>query len=191
MPRWPEDSRERLTGAAVSLFVERGFAATTVEQIATAAGVTPRTFFRHFRDKEEVLFTEEDELLPLLLDAISALEPPFRADELMRHALGVLAETMQPERTRLRVRHAIIKTDVALTGRELAKQAAWQPQIAAAIAARGFAGADAELLAAIGFALYRTAFVGWLEDDAPEPLRERVDRALPSARTVMDLTIRR
>ncbi|AZC13044.1 MULTISPECIES: TetR family transcriptional regulator [unclassified Microbacterium] len=189
MPRWPEDSRERLVDAAISLFVERGFAATTVEQIATAAGVTPRTFFRHFGDKEEVLFTEEDELLPLLLGAIASLEPPFRADELMRHALGTLADRMEPERTRLRERHAIIKTDVALTGRELAKQAAWQPQIAAAIAARGYTGADAELLAAIGFALYRTAFVGWLEDDAREPLRDRVDRALPSARTVMDLAI--
>ncbi|NYF16698.1 AcrR family transcriptional regulator [Microbacterium sp. AK009] len=189
MPRWPEDSRERLAGAAVSLFVERGFAATTVEQIATAAGVTPRTFFRHFRDKEEVLFAEEDELLPLLLDAIATLEPPFRAEELMRHALGVLADTMEPDRTRLRVRHAIIKTDVALAGRELAKQAAWQPQIAAAIAARGYTEADAELLAAIGFALYRTSFVAWLEEDEPEPLRERVHHALPSVRTVMDLVI--
>lgn len=189
MPRWPEDSRERLVGAAVTLFVERGFAATTVEQIATAAGVTPRTFFRHFRDKEEVLFAEEDGLLPLLLSAIASLEPPFRAEELMRHALGALADRMEPERSRLRARHEIIMTDVALTGRELAKQAAWQPQIAAAIAARGFGEADAELLAAIGFALFRTAFVGWLEDDARASLRERVDRALPSARTVMDLAV--
>jgi AcrR family transcriptional regulator len=187
MPRWPEDSRDRLVAAAVSLFADHGFVATTVDQIAERAGVTPRTFFRHFRDKEEVLFAEDDRLLPLLLSAIAAPPTPLRAEDLMRHALGALADAMEPERDRLRVRHGIIRTDVALTGRELAKQAAWQPQIAAAIAERGFRPADAELLAAIGFALYRTTFVAWLEDDDSEPLRERVDRALPSARTVMNL----
>ncbi len=188
MPRWPEDSRRRLVDAAVALFSERGFAATTVEQIATVAEVTPRTFFRHFRDKEEVLFAEDDDLLPLLLTAIGEPEPPVTAEELMRHALGVLADALEPARERLRVRHAIIQTDVALTGRELAKQAAWQPRIAGEITRRGFGAADAELLAAIGFALFRTAFVAWLEDGAPQTLRSRVDRALPSARTVMDVS---
>lgn len=187
MPRWPEDSRQRLVDAAVSLFEERGFAATTVDQIATAAAVTPRTFFRHFRDKEEVLFTEDDVLLPLLLRAIREHPAPAGAEDLMRAALGELAAALQPERERLRTRHAIIRTDVALTGRELAKQAAWQPQIAAELVGRGFTAADAELLAAIGFALFRTAFVSWLEDDRSETLRARVDRALPSVRSVMDL----
>ncbi|TDN91710.1 TetR/AcrR family transcriptional regulator [Microbacterium sp. BK668] len=189
MPRWPEDSRERLVNAAVALFSEQGFSHTTVEQIAAAAGVTPRTFFRHFRDKEEVLFSDDDRLLPLLLAAIAEPDPPLTAESLMRHALGVLADGLEPDRERLRQRHRIIQTDVALTGRELAKQAAWQPAIAARIAERGFAAPDAELLAAMGFALFRAAFVGWLEDRRPATLRARVARAIPSARTVLDARV--
>src|SRR4028119_1862792 len=65
--RWQEGTRGRLQQAAVGLFVVHGYGATTTEQIAAAAGVTQRTFFRHFRDKEEVLFAGDDELLAALL----------------------------------------------------------------------------------------------------------------------------
>ncbi len=77
MPRWPEDSRRRLVDAAIGLFAEHGFAATTVDEIAARAGVTARTFFRHFTDKEEVLFADDDALLPTLLAAIA--EPEGRS----------------------------------------------------------------------------------------------------------------
>src|SRR5258708_35332057 len=56
MGRWQPDSRGRLQEAALALFAERGFDKTTAAQIADRAGVTERTFFRHFADKREVLF---------------------------------------------------------------------------------------------------------------------------------------
>ena len=56
MGRWEPDSRGRLQEAALALFSERGFDQTTAAQIAARAGVTERTFFRHFADKREVLF---------------------------------------------------------------------------------------------------------------------------------------
>src|ERR1700678_4488624 len=56
MSRWEPDSRGRLQEAALALYSERGFDQTTAAEIADRAGVTERTFFRHFADKREVLF---------------------------------------------------------------------------------------------------------------------------------------
>src|SRR5580698_3288189 len=56
MGRWEPDSRGRLQEAALALYSERGFDQTTAAQIAEGAGLTERTFFRHFADKREVLF---------------------------------------------------------------------------------------------------------------------------------------
>jgi AcrR family transcriptional regulator len=56
MPRDGENVRKRLQCSALELFRERGYEDTTAAQIAAKAGVTERTFFRHFPDKREVLF---------------------------------------------------------------------------------------------------------------------------------------
>lgn len=56
MSRWKPDARGRLEKAALELYNHQGFDATTVVEIATRAGVTERTFYRHFADKREVLF---------------------------------------------------------------------------------------------------------------------------------------
>ena len=56
MGRWEPDARGRLERAAMELYIERGFEQTTVTEIARRAGLTQRTFFRHYADKREVLF---------------------------------------------------------------------------------------------------------------------------------------
>jgi len=56
MPRNGEEVRKRLQWAALELFRERGYEETTAAEIGAKAGVTERTFFRHFSDKREVLF---------------------------------------------------------------------------------------------------------------------------------------
>ncbi|MGW4928784.1 TetR/AcrR family transcriptional regulator [Agromyces sp. NPDC004153] len=189
MPRWPADSRERLATAAIDLFVEHGYGAVTIDQIAGRAGVTARTFFRQFQDKEEVLFADDDLLLPVLLETIAEPTGPVGAGTLMEHALVALADRMQPEHEYLRRRQAVIDTDVALSGRELAKQARWQDAIAAALTDRGFRADDASLLAAIGFALFRRELHAWLADGTrdAQPLADRVRAALPSLRTILDV----
>ncbi|WP_438854494.1 TetR/AcrR family transcriptional regulator [Agromyces sp. M3QZ16-3] len=190
MPRWPADSRDRLAAAALDLFSAHGYAAVTVDQIADRAGVTARTFFRQFQDKEEVLFSEDDRLLPALLASIAEPTGPVEAGTLMEQALVALADRMQPAREQLRRRQAIIDTEVALSGRELAKQARWQDAIAAALVERGFRADDASLLAAIGFALFRRELHAWLADPDPAavPLADRIRAALPALRTILDAT---
>jgi len=71
MGRWEPDARGRLERAALELYLERGYDQTTVAEIAGRAGLTERTFFRHFSDKREVLF-RGDELAQAMADAIDA-----------------------------------------------------------------------------------------------------------------------
>jgi AcrR family transcriptional regulator len=187
MPRWPTDSRERLVDAALSLFGEHGYAATTVDEIAARAGVTARTFFRHFRDKEEVLFSDDDSLMPHLIATIAEPTGPVAAEALMSRALTSLAALMQPGRAALRARQRIVDTEVSLTGRELAKQARWQQAVTATLVERGFAAEHAEVLSAIGFAVFVRELHAWLAEEGGPDLVERVQDALPRVRTVLDV----
>lgn len=178
MPRWPEDTKQRLVEAAYDLFVDRGFSDTTVAQIADRAGTTSRTFFRHFPDKEEVLFSEDDELLPLLVGSIERSSGAADSGEMMREVLGVLADSMSGHHDRLAQRDRVIAQNVALSGRELAKQARWQHSVAEALERRGYRRDDAAILAAVGFAIFTGALHEWLESPGTD-LRTLVDERFP------------
>ncbi len=104
----------------------------------------------------------------------------------MLHTLTRLAEAMEPGRASLRARQRIIDGDVALEGRELAKQARWQRGVATTLVERGFSTGDAELLAAIGFAVFTGELHAWLADSGGAGLVERVRAALPRSRDVLD-----
>src|SRR3954465_623195 len=111
MARWQPDARERLQQAALELFAGQGFAATTVPAITARAGLTTRTFFRHFADKREVLFADE---------AISAFAAqlmaaaPTAADPLttLLEGLRTVAEAQfEGRKAALRQRRAIVESD--------------------------------------------------------------------------------
>src|SRR6202050_4597065 len=87
MARWEPGARERLVVAAVDLFTERGYDATTVAQIAERAGVTKSTFFRHFPDKRELLVAGQETLSRLLDEGIA--EAPTGASPLEAVAAGL------------------------------------------------------------------------------------------------------
>src|SRR3954469_15561966 len=87
MGRWEPGARERLVVAAIDLFTEQGYDATTVAQIAQRAGVTKSTFFRHFPDKRELLVAGQDALSRLLSEGIA--EAPEDASPLQAVAGGL------------------------------------------------------------------------------------------------------
>src|SRR5688572_22511126 len=68
-------TRRRLMEAALRLFGEQGFENTAIEDIAAAADAAPRTFFRYFPTKVDVLFADHDELVALLRDTLAARRP--------------------------------------------------------------------------------------------------------------------
>ncbi|QNP66269.1 TetR family transcriptional regulator [Streptomyces genisteinicus] len=67
--------RRELAAAAMELFATKGYEATTVDEIAAAAGVARRTFFRHFRSKEEAIFPDHDDTL-VRAEAVLNAAPP-------------------------------------------------------------------------------------------------------------------
>src|SRR6201746_142306 len=87
MARWHPGAAQRLVVAAVDLFNEQGYDATTVTQIAERAGVTKSTFFRHFSDKRELLVAGQETLSKLLAEGIT--EAPATASPLEAVAAGL------------------------------------------------------------------------------------------------------
>src|SRR5260370_23155194 len=95
MARWDPGARERLVVAAVDLFTERGYDATTVAQIAERAGVTKSTFFRHFPDKRELLEAGQEKAVARLAHGTSqqtgrpgATPPDCDPLHAVTHAMG-------------------------------------------------------------------------------------------------------
>src|SRR5271154_2734028 len=95
MTRWEPNARGRLEQAALELYGERGFEQTTVAEIAKRAGLTERTFFRHFADKREVLFAGGTDLQELLVSAVAnapATATPMEAVAVAIEAAGTLLQ---------------------------------------------------------------------------------------------------
>ncbi len=69
--RWQPDARDRLEQAALALYIEHGYDQTTVTEIARRAGLTERSFFRHFADQLEVLFGGTAMLQEMLVNGIA------------------------------------------------------------------------------------------------------------------------
>ena len=114
----------------MELYAERGFEQTTVAEIAKRAGLTERTFFRHFDDKREVLFWGAGSLQDLLVAAVSAAPAAAAPIEVVAAALEAAGDVLQERRERARQRQAIITANTELQERELIKLAALASAIA-------------------------------------------------------------
>ena len=151
MARWEPNARERLERAALALFTERGYDATTVAEIADRADLTKSTFFRHFADKREVLFGGQDMLAQLFSDAIAAARPSASIADCLAAALESAAVAFTPDRHDLAPqRRAVIAANSELQERELLKRARLGSVIADALRARGADTTTASLAAQIG-----------------------------------------
>jgi AcrR family transcriptional regulator len=181
--RWTPDARTRLQEAALALLDEHGYEATTAAQIAARAGLTERTFFRHFADKREVLFANEDAMQAALVAGVHAAPAAAGATPagLVRAGLLAVAENLQPRHADLRRRAALIATHPALQERELIKQAATATALAGALRERGVAAGAADVHAEVAIAVLRVAFDRWIAQPARRrrpTLAERVAEAL-------------
>ena len=102
--RWQPDARGRLEQAAMELYVERGFESTTVAEIAERAGLTERTFFRHFADKREVLFAGSDEFQELLVGTVAKAPESLPPLDAVATGLEAVSRMLQERREFSRVR---------------------------------------------------------------------------------------
>lgn len=164
MVRWEPDARGRLEKAAHQLFADRGFAATTAADIARAAGVTERTFFRHYADKREVLFSGSAQLQEHMVDAVT--RAPATASAMAAVAAGVhaSAEVFANRREYASRRQAVVNAHPELRERELIKLASLAVALAGALRERGVGDPEATLAAEAGVLVFRLAFDQWLGD---------------------------
>lgn len=168
MPRDGSDARLRLQHAAVQLFSEQGYDATTTAQIAAHAGVTERTYFRHFIDKREVLFDGQLELTAVLTRAVVDARPDLAPLAVLHRALLQVAPLIEGNRLFNEPRAKIIAGVPALRERELAKVDALTSAVASAFVERGLAHTPSILVAQFGVAALGEAVRLWLAGDAQD-----------------------
>jgi AcrR family transcriptional regulator len=178
MGRWEPNARGRLAKAALTLYAEQGFEQTTAAEIARSAGLTERTFFRHFADKRDVLSYGSDELRDVLVRAVADAPPAAGAMDAVSSALQVVGAIVQESPEPARLRYAAVSANPELRERDLGKFAEFGAAMAGVLHDRGIPEPAASLAADTGIVLYRVTFARWIADpaqrDLPELLRESV-----------------
>ena len=179
MGRWEPDARGRLLKAALELYAERGCEQTTVAEIAAHAGLTERTFFRHFADKREVLFAGADALKDLLVSTVAGAPADLAAIDAAAAGIEAAGAAIQEGGEFPRVRAAIIAASPELQERELIKLASLATALAEQLRRRGVGEPAASLTAEASIAVFRIAFDQWVngpaQQDLPGLIRESLD----------------
>ena len=190
MPRSGEDARRRLQKAALELWGERGYEATTTAQIAERAGVTERTFFRHFPDKREVLFDGAAEMRSILIEALDKAPAKLSPLNALQFAFSALEPMFEQNRPYSRLRQKIIAETPALRERELSKFSLLTTEVAEALEHRGVEAGRAVLTAQIARTAFEHAVSSWA-DSSKETLTKALDRAFKELRGLFTARDRR
>jgi AcrR family transcriptional regulator len=181
MGRWEPDARDRLVRAALDLFDEQGYENTAVAQIAERAGLTKSTYFRHFRDKREVLFSGQDELLELITGGIAGAPESAGALGAVEGALVAMAVTFTQDRWANGPRRlAVIAANDELRERDALKMAGFARTMKAGLLERGVPELDADVASELGVLALRRGYAQWLE--AGGDFAEVARRALEEVR---------
>jgi AcrR family transcriptional regulator len=186
MARWEPDARGRLEKAAMELFQERGYAHTTVGDIAARADLTERTFFRYFADKREVLFSGAKELEQGIVERIAKIPkevPPLDAVTVAFEAAGAKLEERR-DLNYVRARYALVMKHAEIQERELIKLASLAAATTKALHARGVSEPTASLVAEAAIAVFKIGFERWVNDEKPRDLAGHIRAAVDVLRTV-------
>ncbi|GIF63804.1 TetR family transcriptional regulator [Asanoa ishikariensis] len=172
------ETQRAIQAHAVRLFSERGYDATTVTEVAEAAGVSAMTVYRHFPTKEDLVLV--DELGPLVAARVAAsagVRPPVRR---IGQALVESATAVTGDRFLLARLQLMISTQ-ALRARHLDNHYVLQQAIVDALGADAGDPFDAEAAASACLAAMHTALVRWAQDDGRSDLAGLVAKALAAA----------
>ncbi|HVA52178.1 MAG TPA: helix-turn-helix domain-containing protein [Acidimicrobiales bacterium] len=162
MGRWEPNARGRLEQAAMSLYLESGFEQTTVAEIAKRAGLSERTFFRHFTDKREVLFWGAGALQDLLVGTIASAPTTATPIAAVLAGLEAGAALLQERREGAVQRQSVIAANAELQERELIKLASLATAMADALRQRGVKEPAASLTGEAGIVVFKVAFERWI-----------------------------
>ncbi|MFC7329159.1 TetR/AcrR family transcriptional regulator [Marinactinospora rubrisoli] len=178
--RGAEAARRRAVAAALRLFTEHGYEATTMDDIAAAAGVSRRTLFRHFGSKEDVLFAGNDEVFAKVTRHLAASTHDDPVTTVCAAARMVFQDYVaDPDITVPRYR--LVRAVPRLRDREIAMTARYQAAFTGYLAAEDTDGPRAlaaEALAAAVIAAHNHVLRSWLRDPGGRVPWNRLDEAL-------------
>lgn len=184
VPKSGDQARRRLQLAALELYRQRGYDHTTTAQIAERAGLTERTYFRHFRDKREVLFDGEIELRADLERGVAAA--PAMVDPLtaLFHGFAASSALLRRNRAFAEPRNDVIAATPALRERALIKEASLIDTLAAALRRRGLPDEQALLAARVGMAAFTQAVLHWFDEPGTD-IDDHLSRARRDVRALV------
>jgi AcrR family transcriptional regulator len=170
-------TRQALQDAALDLFVRQGFEQTTVEEIADACDVSPRTYFRYFPTKEDVLFADSQQRCAALVEVLAAQPPELAPFPALHAAMRAVALGYRHERPVLLARTAIVHGSPNLRAYKAEHQRGWEESVIAELArreeARGstISPLELRLVTSVSIGALRAALDTWLEaEHAPDLL---------------------
>jgi AcrR family transcriptional regulator len=186
MGRWQPNARGRLEKAAMELYAEHGFDQTTVAQIAERAGLTERTFFRHFADKREVLFAGSAQLQDLLVETVAAESASATPIDAVAAGIDAIAAVLQESRGRVfaRERQSIVTASAELRERELNKMSSLASALSDTLRKRNVAEPAASLLGELGIAVFKISFERWVSGPRDQDLRALMRESFDAVRSV-------
>lgn len=180
--------RGEISAAAMRLFAEQGFENTSVEQIAAAAGISSRSFFRYFQTKEDVVLGNLAEAGARLQDALEARPAGEEAWAALRAAFDVLIPGPSADAAEARRIPRMLVETPALRARHLEKQLHWQELLVPDIQRRlgpatHLPDARAASLVAAALSCLDAAIAAWAVTDAPTPVGAILDDAIAAVRS--------
>jgi len=182
-----QQTRERLTRVAMALFLERGFEATTLDDIAAAADISRRSFFHYFASKEDVVFAWHEEFTVALTAAIAARPAGESMLSAAENAIAALAKQLEPDEA---MAMAQLKRDnPALQARDQVKYEKLERALAEALGKRAGHKTErlqARLVAMIATGAMRIGGELWAAEGAREKPEALVKRTFAAIRAIFD-----
>jgi AcrR family transcriptional regulator len=174
--------RDEVAMVAIRLFGERGFHDVTVDEIAAAADIAPRTFFRYFPSKDDVLFTDHEDKRQRLRQMIAASPTDEPILSSVRHAIMALADQYEHDSERMLLSWRVVAETPSLQARAIEHQDAWEEELVEMIAARldvdPLLDLRTRVVAATTMASLRSALRVWVATDGRTDLVALANQAL-------------
>ncbi|MFI9559076.1 TetR/AcrR family transcriptional regulator [Nonomuraea endophytica] len=185
MSRWEPDATGRMVAAALDLYETRGYESTTATDIAIRAGVTERTFFRHFSDKREVLFAGSSDLENLILQGIAdAGDVP--ALDMALNAYRTAAPIFETTRDFIVRRARVVLDNPNLRERELLKMHSLAVVIRNAMIDRGVPPTASAVAAECATSVFTIAFEKWIDGAESEGLILAIESVARELKSIAD-----
>jgi AcrR family transcriptional regulator len=177
--RKKEQTREALARAVLKLSTKRGFDNVTVEDIAEACNISPRTFFRYFASKEDALFASNSTRREMVQAALRAQPPELSVFDALEAAVRTLVIEYEGEHDLLRKRHAIVVTSPSLQSRSAERSQSWEASLVEELRrdprSQGLSDFELRLVVAATLSALRLAVDAWLSSDDSGELHELLE----------------